>query len=76
MQLTEEERYQRSKASYERNGWRIVENDIEKPYKICPVIQRACIKKQCLSYIAFTSVDEKGVYYNCYKCSLLNIELE
>jgi len=76
MQSTEEERYQRSKASYERNGWRIVENGIEKPYKICPIIQRACIKEQCLSYIAFTGVDNKGVYYNCHKCNLLNIELE
>ena len=76
MQLTEEERYQRSKASYERSGWKIVEDDNIMFDKICPVIQRACIKEQCLSYIAFTGVDNKGVYYNCHKCSLLNIELE
>ena len=75
MRLTEEERYQRSKASYERDGW-VFEDDNIRFDKICPVIQRACIKKQCLSYIAFTGVDNKGVYYNCYKCSLLNIELE
>ena len=75
MQLTAEERYQRSKASYERNGRRIVENDIEKPYKICPIIQRACIKEQCLAYITNIGIAE-GIHYNCYKCSILNIELE
>ncbi len=74
MQLTEEERYQRSKASYERNGW-IVEDDNKKPGKICPVIQRACIKEQCLAYITNIGIAE-GIHYNCHKCNLLNIELE
>ena len=76
MQLTEEERYQRSKASYERDGWRIVENDIEKPYKICPVIQRACIKEQCLAYIisGFFNGEGDQMCYK-YKCSILNVVL-
>ena len=74
MQLTEEERYQRSKASYERNGW-IVEDDNIRFDKICPVIQRACIKEQCLAYITNFNVT-RGIHYNCHKCNLLNIELE
>jgi hypothetical protein len=74
MQLTEEERYQRSKASYERSGWKIVENDIEKHYKICPVIQRACIKEQCLAY-TFSRFFNGERDQLCYKCSLLNIIL-
>ena len=73
MQLTEEERYQRSKASYERNGW-IVEDDNKKPGKICPVIQRACIKEQCLAY-TFSRFFNGERDQLCYKCSLLNIIL-
>lgn len=78
MQSTEEERYQRSKESYERNGWRIVENDIEKPYKICPIIQRACIKEQCLAYTyiisGFFDGERDQMCYK-YKCSILNVAL-
>ena len=73
MQLTEEERYQRSKASYERNGW-IVEDDNKKPGKICPVIQRACIKEQCLAYIISGFFDGERDQM-CYKCSILNVVL-
>ena len=75
MQLTAEERYQRSKASYEREGW-VFEDDNIRFDKICPVIQRACIKEQCLAYIisGFFNGEGDQMCYK-YKCSILNVVL-
>lgn len=52
----------------------IVEDDNKKPGRICPVIQRACIKEQCLAY-TFSRFFNGERDQLCYKCSLLNIIL-
>ena len=79
MKLTEAERYKKNTAALARDwyGINLEEEDVPIPdelniKKICPVIQRPCIKEQCLAFIYSTHFNG-DISMACSKCTLLGV---